>query len=71
MKRSKLVQVRIKALIELKQFLLPFTMPTTLSLVPAAPRSEAQVLALEVTEASNHSVMWIPSTSSTTWRVPS
>ena len=60
MKRRKLVQVQIKALIDLKQYLLPFTLPPTLALVATAPRSEAQVLALEVSEATNHGVMWIP-----------
>ena len=60
MKRRKLVQVQIKALIDLKQYLLPFKLPPTLALVATAPRSEAQVLALEVSEATNHGVMWIP-----------
>ena len=44
-------------LIDLKQYLLPFKLPPTLALVATAPRSEAQVLALEVSEATNHGVM--------------
>ena len=71
MKRRKLVQVQIKALIDLKQYLLPFKLPPTLALVATAPRSEAQVLALEVSEATNHGVMWIPWTTSTASKAPS